>query len=151
MLLLEAVFSRSVDPHSCWYRNGRYWCVAYEGFDVFLWESMTSEVNGSGLYVSLFWNTRLYLIEWAISFIVFSWICCLFNFCFIWSLFKPSSKFQGQVRHLIWACNRDKWKPTAATSSGLSMTYMVLIPTGAHLCWWSGSVNTTLLHVRYYL
>jgi len=41
--------------------------------------SMTSEVNGSGLYVSVFWNTRLYLVEQAISF-----ACHFLNFKAKW-------------------------------------------------------------------
>jgi len=34
--------------------------------------SVTSEVNGSGLYVPVFWNMRLYLVEQTISFLFFS-------------------------------------------------------------------------------
>jgi hypothetical protein len=73
--------------------------------------SLPSEVNGSGLYVSVFWNTTLYLVEQAISFIVFfpEYVAYVVSFLYgHCSVSLPSSKFQGQVRHLIWVCNRDK-------------------------------------------
>jgi hypothetical protein len=102
LLLLEAVFSRSIDPHSCWYGNGRNWCVTFERFDAFLWESSDMRSEWS-LYMSVLWNTGLYLVEWAISFLIFSWICCLFNFVFCCHFLNFKAKWD------MWTVLKDTW------------------------------------------
>jgi hypothetical protein len=58
-------------------------------------------VNGSGLHVSMFWNTRLYLVERAISFIVFAWIHCLCNLFYmiivLWACLFPNFKAKWET------------------------------------------------------